>query len=69
MIRVALSDIQFSVPLEGLYSTKKRGPRLLTGEIEKRMGDRGTPTSNRREGRALYVLLLFFFIRKLCEFC
>ena len=59
LIRVAIQlfDIQlFCFPFGTLFHLKKEGPPLLTGEsvgLEKRMGDRGTPTSNRREERAL----------------
>lgn len=37
---IQLSDVHFSVSLEELYSARaKRGPWLLTVEIEKRMVD------------------------------
>lgn len=63
MIRVAiqLSDIQFNGPVRGTLFNK-RGPRFLTGQIEKRMGDRGTPTSNRREVRALAKPYCCYFL-------
>lgn len=67
MIRVAipLSDIKKFCFLRGTLFNK-RGPRLLTGKMEKRMGDRGTPTSNRREGGPLKAVLLLLFLYENC---
>lgn len=65
------STLMFNFLFPQRDSIQQKGSAVVNREIEKRMGDRGTPTSNRREGRALEkpsIYLLNPFNTYLCVF-